>query len=374
MRIFYLLSILPFIGGFTIHSSVSPQPFTFTPLNIYNGTPGGRLNRDLRATLPINELKGNPPSEGCPILNLHRCKNPSMYDKNDNIQMLSNPIQKTRGFLKLIRYKNILPTLLLTTTGGFLQTQSITQLLKSKSFLASSMITVCIMASSMILNDLFDIHVDKINNANRPLVTGEVHPQEAVTYAALLLLFAECLTRYLPQQMQMVANWAIVNIVLYTPLLKRIPLVKNLSCATIVAFSLYFAGKSATSAVATSPLLYVAAHTVFFGSLHNELLLDIRDIEGDAKNHIRTVPGLFGKTAAWSLAAIGMVYNVVKISTALSVQYSPAPFVVAMSPIFYHLYQIRRHNYSSAVIKKAVDFTNVPLLLSLLYFCKISFS
>jgi len=45
-----------------------------TPLNIYNGTPIGRLNRDLRATLPINELKGNPPIEGCPILNLHRCK------------------------------------------------------------------------------------------------------------------------------------------------------------------------------------------------------------------------------------------------------------------------------------------------------------
>ena len=46
---------------------------SFTPLNIYNGTPGGRLNRDLRATLPINELKGNPPYEGCTILNLHRC-------------------------------------------------------------------------------------------------------------------------------------------------------------------------------------------------------------------------------------------------------------------------------------------------------------
>jgi geranylgeranylglycerol-phosphate geranylgeranyltransferase len=297
-----------------------------------------------------------------------------MYDKKDNIQMLSNPIQKTHGFLKLIRYKNILPTLLLTTTGGFLQTQSITQLLRSKSFLASSMITVCIMASSMILNDLFDIHVDKINNANRPLVTGEVRPSEATAYAAFLLFCAEYLTRYLPQQMQMVANWAIVNIVLYTPILKRIPLLKNLSCATVVAFSLYFAGKSATHIVATSPLLYVAAHTVFFGSLHNELLLDIRDIEGDAKNNIRTVPGLFGKTAAWSLATIGMIYNVFKISTVLSVQYSPTPFVMAMSPIFYHLYQIRRQNYSSVAIKKAVDFTNVPLLLSLLYFCKISIS
>ena len=26
----------------------------FTPLNNYNGTPVGRLNRDLRATLPID--------------------------------------------------------------------------------------------------------------------------------------------------------------------------------------------------------------------------------------------------------------------------------------------------------------------------------
>ena len=42
----------------------------FTPLNIYNGTTGGRLNRDLRATLPINELKGNPPSEGCLLIHL----------------------------------------------------------------------------------------------------------------------------------------------------------------------------------------------------------------------------------------------------------------------------------------------------------------
>lgn len=47
---------------------------SFTPLNISNGTPSGRHSRDLRATLPINELKGNPPAEDCPISNLHRCK------------------------------------------------------------------------------------------------------------------------------------------------------------------------------------------------------------------------------------------------------------------------------------------------------------
>jgi hypothetical protein len=34
------------------------RSYCVTPLKIYNGTPEGCLNRDLRATLPINELKG----------------------------------------------------------------------------------------------------------------------------------------------------------------------------------------------------------------------------------------------------------------------------------------------------------------------------
>ena len=39
---------------------------------ISNGKPNERLAIDLRAMSPINELKGNPP-EDCPISNLHRC-------------------------------------------------------------------------------------------------------------------------------------------------------------------------------------------------------------------------------------------------------------------------------------------------------------
>jgi len=46
----------------------------FTTLKIYNGTPKGRPIKVSRATLPINELKGNPPTTDCPISNLHRCK------------------------------------------------------------------------------------------------------------------------------------------------------------------------------------------------------------------------------------------------------------------------------------------------------------
>ena len=46
----------------------------YTPLNIYNGTPSCVLSDVPRATLPINDLKDKPPTEVCPILNIHRCK------------------------------------------------------------------------------------------------------------------------------------------------------------------------------------------------------------------------------------------------------------------------------------------------------------
>ena len=72
----------------------------FTPLNIYNGTPSGRLNRDLRATLPINELKGNPLSEGSPILNLHRCKTAIIHYKQLYYNSFIGYLRKAIGYEK----------------------------------------------------------------------------------------------------------------------------------------------------------------------------------------------------------------------------------------------------------------------------------
>ena len=72
---------------FFIYSSLTS---CFTPLNIYNGTPEGRLNRDLREQLPTNELKGKPPMEVCPILNLYRFKKNSNNTVNNRDQYLEN--------------------------------------------------------------------------------------------------------------------------------------------------------------------------------------------------------------------------------------------------------------------------------------------
>jgi len=112
---------------------------------------------------------------------VQRCK---IYDNlNLDSNILVNKIKnKSLSFLKLIRSKNILPTLLLSFSGGFVMNPSIYNILKSSIFITSTIITLLIMSCSMIINDIFDINIDKINNSKRPLVTGEVSIKEASIY------------------------------------------------------------------------------------------------------------------------------------------------------------------------------------------------
>ena len=65
---------------------------------------------------------------------------------------------------------------------------------------------------------------------------------------------------------------------MYTPILKRITLIKNISCASLVSFSLFFSAlASSQSTMLLSNknfgLLSITMGYIFFGSLSNELLL-----------------------------------------------------------------------------------------------------
>ena len=72
------------------------QLSNFTPLNIYNGTLESVPKNMEGQLLPINELKGNPPVEDCPISNLHQFKemmneqHESLFESISNIEETNN--------------------------------------------------------------------------------------------------------------------------------------------------------------------------------------------------------------------------------------------------------------------------------------------
>ena len=285
--------------------------------------------------------------------------------------------QKTTGLLKLVRYKNILPTTLLSFTGGYILQPSITSLLHNPSFLIGIFNTVLIMCSSMIMNDLFDMKVDKINNPKRPLITGQVTVREAlVTNIVILVTIYGFTYTYLSPELRTMIHLAILNIILYTPILKKALFIKNISCASLVGFSIYFAGLTTrtlnTPAYLQNQLLTIATRTIFFGSLFNEILLDIRDSQGDLQNGIRTIPNVFGIKKAMTFAKwilhINVFWNLFHLIQLFHWR-TGLIYILCFTPIFKNVYEVRNEEITTEMIQKTVNETNMPLFGLLLYLC-----
>ena len=155
--------------------------------------------------------------------------------------------------------------------------------------------------------------------------------------------------------------------------------IKNISCASLVAFGIYFAGLASNNSniilTQNISLLYVATRLIFFGSLYNELLLDMYDSEGDKLNKIYTIPVLFGLKFSLIFALIILLTNLIINYISLSSIFTKniASFLILIcSHMFIDIYTIYKYNYSKNIIYYSVKNTNKPLFLSLIFLCILS--
>jgi geranylgeranylglycerol-phosphate geranylgeranyltransferase len=282
--------------------------------------------------------------------------------------------------MRLIRCDNLLPAFLLNLSGGFIINPSFNNLLHNTNFILSSIITSLIMSTSMIINDIYDIKIDKINNKDRPLITGEITKLEAITSVVFLSILIEYFNSFLSTNLQMITNVSLFLIYIYTPIIKRIFLVKNLFCAFLVSFSIFFSGMTMTTSFLFDnknyELFLIELSLIFFGSLYNEILLDITDITGDKTNGINTIPVIVGKKNALILECLILLYNMVSsflmVSSIVDIKYAFGLQLIFI-PFIYDLYKIFNHNLDNAKIKQAVKNTSLPLFLSIIYICSLQF-
>ncbi len=300
------------------------------------------------------------------------------YKKNNNL-IIDKIINKKKNFTLLIRANNIIPTLLLNFSGGWVVNPCLYNLLHSIPFIVSIFTTLLIMSSSMIINDIVDINIDKINYPDKPLVNGSISIKEAYLYLFILLSLTELLSlKYLPKKMQKIINFSILNIILYTPILKKITFIKNISCAFLVSYSVIFSSLGSNIHLNKNQnLIKILYSTLFYGSFYNELLLDICDKEGDEKNNIATIPVIYGNKFSINFL-LGLTNIVLIINTYFLNKYYN--FKVALFyPIIFlqslvNLIKIKEYNYNKNIIKKSVKDTNNSLFLLLFYICILSSS
>jgi len=168
-----------------------------------------------------------------------------------------------------------------------------------------------ISATSLILNDYFDIESDRINAPERPLPAGLVTKQDLVllSFAVTIFGFITC-AMLNPETLWVgILAWAVGF--LYNWRFKKTGLLGNLMVSFSVGMTFIFGGIAVDRPFET--IVWFFGIFALLINAGEEIAADAMDVEGDRKAGSRSLPVLFGRENAIRISA-AIFFLVVVIS------------------------------------------------------------
>lgn len=232
--------------------------------------------------------------------------------------------------LRLLRFSNLLVIALTQYLIYYrivvpaLQEGGIGRALTDWRFLELMLATCVVTAAGYLINDLFDLRIDRINKPERRPLFG-VRPA-LVTWMYICLILGGFILSLLIALRLNELKWlwlypaAVIGLGLYSPYFKRMPLLGNLLvalyCAAVPGLLWMAERHGLQELAAVQPGLYVRYVRIMvlfmafaFGStLLRELIKDLQDMEGDRACGRRTLPVVAGRKATrWLGVAVGLL-------------------------------------------------------------------
>lgn len=174
-------------------------------------------------------------------------------------------------------------------------------------------------AASMAINDYYDRAIDAINEPSRPIPSGAVSPQEALTFVFILsavgFVFAY-LTSLVCLAVAVIA-WAIMAT--YVTVGKRSGLPGNLLVSTCVAIPFIYGSIISFGYVPLNVLLFTLM--AFLANTGREITKGIVDVQGDKTEGVKTLAVRYGEKAA---AVTAVVFYL------LAVSLTPLPWLLGI--------------------------------------------
>lgn len=201
-----------------------------------------------------------------------------------------------KHYITLIRPINFLITAASIYVACLLAGGTQSQLL---TMLFASLGGALIGGGGMIINDFFDIEIDRINKPSRPLASGVVEKFDAlmfyggVTGAGLIMSLYTSLTAFI------IAFVAVAIIFLYSYHFKSTPLFGNIIVGGLTGLAFIYGG----AAIGNIQQAIMPAIFAFLINVGREIIKDMEDVEGDAKNGAVTFPIKYGMKSAATLAS-----------------------------------------------------------------------
>ena len=169
-----------------------------------------------------------------------------------------------------------------------------------------------ICAYSMVVNDVYDVDVDRVNRPDRPLPSGSVSVSEAngLSAAALAAGLACAALSLDPLAVVVAAAYAFLSW-LYNSRAKKTGIAGNLIVASSLAIPFIYGGAVSRGSLLGSLLLLMAL-TAFFSGVGREVVKAMADVEGDAKRSVNSVARAHGQGFA---ARVGAAFFLLAVLT-----------------------------------------------------------
>jgi geranylgeranylglycerol-phosphate geranylgeranyltransferase len=168
-----------------------------------------------------------------------------------------------------------------------------------------------ICAFSMVVNDYYDIDVDRVNQPSRPLPSGALSKSDAIAIATIMLVLGFVATA-LTLDFQALLIVALYSFLawLYDFRAKKYGVAGNMVVASSLAIPFVYGGVISGGHVLDSLLLFMAS-TSFLAGVGREIVKAMADVPGDQKRGVRSYAGEHGMRAASLLGALFFLAAVV---------------------------------------------------------------
>ena len=232
-------------------------------------------------------------------------------------------------------------------------------------------------AFANVINDIFDLKIDIDNKINRPIALKKINTNIALLFSIFLVssaLYIIVIHSFDINLKILILGFNLPLIILYTPFLKKIPLIGNITVSLLLSMVFIVTSVYITNAI--SILLYPLIIFSFILMLIREIVKDIQDIEGDKKNNVHTLPVIFG--ISFSINLIACLVFILFIFTIMAFYlYENYNFLYLINvlifihlPLFWHVYELHKNKsstyciYLSKVLKLITIFGVIVIYLT----------
>jgi len=160
---------------------------------------------------------------------------------------------------------------------------------------------ITINAGGNVINDIYDLEIDKINRPLRPLPAGRITIRNAWIYTLILFTAGSLAAAFISWSTFVIAGPLSISLLIaYSAKLKGKPLIGNIVVSFMLGLAFIYVG----SAFGKIPETLVMAGLAFGFTLIREIVKDLEDMSGDAQAGARTLPLVLGELGTQYLLLI----------------------------------------------------------------------